>query len=85
MNWNRVENEWQQVKNHVKAQWNKLNDHHLEKISGKREHLVTSVGECYGIKKSEAECQVKEWEAGSHDIFSETAAKVQKYVGIARQ
>ncbi len=85
MNWDRVENEWQQVKNKVKAQWNNLTDHHLEKISGKREHLVNNIQECYGVDKAEAEHQVKTWESGDHDIFAETAAEVRKHVGIARQ
>ena len=85
MNWDRVENEWQQVKSKVKAQWEKLTDHHLENISGKREHLVSNIQECYGVKKTEAESQVKAWENGNHDVFAETAAEVKKHVGIARQ
>jgi len=85
MNWDRMENDWQQVKHKVKAQWNKLTDHHLEKISGKREHLVANVQECYGVQKAEAESQVKDWENSGHDVFAETAAEVKKHVGIARQ
>ena len=71
MNWDRIENEWQQVKSKVKAQWDKLTDDHLDKIGG--------------LEKADAEHQVKTWENASHDVFAETAAEVQKHVGIARQ
>jgi uncharacterized protein YjbJ (UPF0337 family) len=85
MNWDRIEGNWQQAKGRIKAQWDKLTDDHLETISGKREHLVGKVQECYGIHKDEAERQVGDWESRNHDVFAETAAEVQKHVGIARQ
>jgi uncharacterized protein YjbJ (UPF0337 family) len=85
MNWDRVEQNWQQVKSNVKVQWDKLTDDHLDKISGKREHLVAKVQDCYSVKKEEAERQVKNWEESNHDVFAETAAEVKKYVGISRQ
>ena len=85
MNWDRIEGNWQQVKGRIKAQWDKLTDDHLETISGKREHLVGKVQECYGIHQDEAERQVSDWESRNHDVFAETAAEVQKHVGIARQ
>jgi uncharacterized protein YjbJ (UPF0337 family) len=85
MNWERIEGNWQQVKGRIKAQWGKLTDDHLVTISGKREHLVAKVQECYGIHKDEAERQVGDWESRNHDVFAETAAEVQKHVGIARQ
>ena len=85
MNWESIEGNWEQVKDRIKAQWDKLTDDHLEAISGKREHLVGKVQECYGIHKDEAERQVSNWESDNHDVFAETAAEVQKHVGIARQ
>ena len=85
MNWDRIEENWQQVKSKIKVQWGKLTDEHLDKISGKREHLVANVQDCYGVKKDEAERQVKDWENGNHDVFAETAAEVKKHAGIARQ
>ena len=85
MNWDRIEGNWQQVKGKIKAQWGKLTDDHLETISGKREHLVGKVQECYGIQKDEADRQVSDWEGRNHDVFAETAAEVQKHVGISRQ
>ena len=85
MNWDRIEGNWQQVKGKIKAQWGKLTDDHLDTISGKRDHLVGKVQECYGIQKDEADRQVSDWEGRNHDVFAETAAEVQKHVGIARQ
>jgi len=85
MNWDRIEGNWQQVKGKIKAQWGKLTDDHLETISGKREQLVGKVQECYGVHQDEAERQVGDWESRNHDVFAETAAEVQKHVGIARQ
>jgi uncharacterized protein YjbJ (UPF0337 family) len=85
MNWDSIEGNWHQVKGRIKAQWNKLTDDHLETISGKREHLVGKVAECYGIHNDEAEHQVSDWESRNSDVFAETAAEVQKHVGIARQ
>lgn len=85
MNWDRIENNWLQVKSKIKVQWDRLTDDQLDKISGQRDHLVANVQECYGIEKDHAERQVKDWENGNHDVFAETAAEVKKHVGIARQ
>ena len=85
MNWDRIEGNWKQVKGRLKAQWGKLTDDHLDKVAGKREELVGRIQDCYGIRKEEAELQVKDWEGRNHDVFAETAAEVQKHAGIARQ
>ena len=85
MNWDGIEGNWHHARDRIKAQWDKLTDDHLETISGKREHLVCKVEECYGIPKDEAERQVSDWESRNPDVFAETAAQVQKHVGIARQ
>ncbi len=42
MNWERVEGNWKQVKGKIKEQWGKLTDDHLDKISGKREQLISA-------------------------------------------
>ena len=85
MIWERIEGNWNQAKGKIKEQWGKLTDDHLDQISGKREHLVGKVQECYGIKKDEAEHQVNDWESRNHDLFAEVSAEVKKHVGIARQ
>jgi uncharacterized protein YjbJ (UPF0337 family) len=35
MNWNRIEEQWKQVKGKVREQWGRLNEKHLEQIAGR--------------------------------------------------
>ena len=66
MNWNQIEGNWKQFKGKIKEQWGKLTDDHLDTIAGKRDQLVGSIQESYGISKEEAEKQVGEWERNLH-------------------
>ena len=78
MNWDRIEGNWKQIKGNVKVQWGKLTDDHLDRIGGKRDHLVGKIQENYGIAQDEAERQVTDWEDRNQDVFAETAAAVEK-------
>ena len=71
MNWDRIEGNWKQVKGNVQEQWGKLTNDYLDKIAGKREHLVGKIQETYGIAQDDAEKQVKAWEARNKDIFND--------------
>lgn len=62
MNWDRIEGDWKKVKGTVREQWGRLSDDHLERIGGKRDQLVGSIQESYGIAREEAERQVMAWE-----------------------
>jgi uncharacterized protein YjbJ (UPF0337 family) len=62
MNWDRIEGNWKKVKGTVREQWGQLSDDHLERIAGKRDQLVGSIQESYGIAREEAERQVMAWE-----------------------
>jgi uncharacterized protein YjbJ (UPF0337 family) len=62
MNWDIATGNWKQFKGKIKEQWGKLTDDELDKIAGKRDQLVGRVQERYGVKKDEAEKQVKDWE-----------------------
>lgn len=62
MNWNRIEGNWKQVKGTVREQWGRLSDDRLEQIAGKRDQLVGSIQEYYGVARDEAERQVMAWE-----------------------
>lgn len=62
MNWDTVEGNWKQLKGHVKEQWGKLTDDHLDVIGGKREKLSGKIQEAYGISKDEANKQIEDWE-----------------------
>lgn len=63
MNWDATKGNWNQFKGKVKEQWGKLTDDDLARIEGKRDQLLGSVQERYGIEKEEAEKQVKQFES----------------------
>lgn len=63
MNWDIVEGNWKQFKGKVKEQWGNLTDDQLDQIAGKRDQLLGSIQESYGLSKDEVEKQVKDWEA----------------------
>jgi uncharacterized protein YjbJ (UPF0337 family) len=62
MNWDRVEGNWKQLKGKVREQWGKLTNDDLDVIAGKRDKLAGRLQETYGIKKDEAEKQIKDFE-----------------------
>jgi len=62
MNCERAAGNWKQFKGKIKEQWGKLTDDEVDKIAGKRDQLVGRLQEKYGVKKDEAERQVKDWE-----------------------
>lgn len=59
MNWDVIEGNWTQYKGHVKAQWGKLTNDHLDVIAGKRDQLTGKIQEAYGIDQDEADRQIK--------------------------
>lgn len=62
MNWDFIEADWKQYKEHVKAQWAKLTDDQLGLIAGKRDLLVSLIRELYGIESEEADRQIKSFQ-----------------------
>ncbi len=62
MNKDTIEGSWKQFKGRVKEEWGKLTDDDLDIISGRREQLVGRLQERYGLEKSAAEKQIKEFE-----------------------
>jgi len=62
MNWDQVEGNWRQFKGQVKETWGKLTDDDLEVISGKRDKLIGTLQEKYGIAKNEVEAQLKRFQ-----------------------
>jgi uncharacterized protein YjbJ (UPF0337 family) len=67
MNWDIAEGNWKQFKGNVKEQWGKLTDDHLDAIAGKRDQLVGTIQEAYGISKDQAEVQIKLFEERTKD------------------
>lgn len=62
MNWEQIEGNWNQVKGQVKQKWGDLTNDDIEHVAGKRDQLLGTLQEKYGIAKEEAEKQVKEFE-----------------------
>jgi uncharacterized protein YjbJ (UPF0337 family) len=71
MNWDQVEGQWHQLKGSLTSKWAKLTDDDVKNVGGKRETLIGTLQERYGILKDEAEKQADEWLAklspASHD------------------
>lgn len=63
MNWTLVESSWAQFRGTVKARWFKLDDERLRVIAGQRPALLNAIQEVYGINRSEAEREIRAFEA----------------------
>jgi uncharacterized protein YjbJ (UPF0337 family) len=63
MNWQLAQASWQQFKGTVKARWLKLTDEQLEAISGNRAQLLEKLQTSYGISRSDAERELRAFEA----------------------
>ena len=63
MNWDRIEGNWKQFKGKAKERWGRLTDDELDIIAGRRDQLLGSLQEQYGIGKDEAEAQVRDFES----------------------
>jgi uncharacterized protein YjbJ (UPF0337 family) len=63
MNWTLAENSWQQFKGTVRARWLQLTDEHLDAIAGSRPELLRRIQEIYGLSRSEADREIKAFEA----------------------
>lgn len=62
MNWNQIEGNWSHFKGLVKHRWNRLDDARLAAIAGKRDELVSSIEEEYGLSRGESEGQLEAWQ-----------------------
>ena len=69
MNWDIVEGNWKQFKGKIKEEWGKLNDNHLQKISGIRDRIAGKKQETIGADQVDADKQLKANErAGKDDL-----------------
>ena len=62
MNWEQIEGKWDQVIGTFQKKWGKLTDNDWEQIKGKRTELEGKIKERNGVKKEEAEKQVRDFE-----------------------
>jgi uncharacterized protein YjbJ (UPF0337 family) len=61
MNWDHIEENWDQFINIVQQQWGKLTVKQLNSIQGNRNKLADIIKDSYGISKHEADEQVDSW------------------------
>ena len=55
MNWDEIENNWEQVTDKIKVTWGKLSEDDLAAIAGKRDLLSGLLQERYGYEKVQAD------------------------------
>ncbi|MEX2219133.1 MAG: hypothetical protein WD749_10285 [Phycisphaerales bacterium] len=62
MAWDQIQQRWDEYKRRVRERWGRLAEHEVDEFDGERDRLVGKVAEVYGIERSEAEGQVREFE-----------------------
>jgi uncharacterized protein YjbJ (UPF0337 family) len=67
MNWTLAESNWTQFKGRVRARWIKLDDDQLAVIGGKRAELLKSIQTTYELSRSDAEREIRAFEARNKD------------------
>ena len=75
MNWTMVEGNWKQFRATVRQSWGKLTEDHLDTIAGKRDRLMRSVQDTYGITSDQAQVQVEAFEALHEEAFEPTVVR----------
>jgi uncharacterized protein YjbJ (UPF0337 family) len=62
IDWSRISGNWTHWRSLVRERWGRLSDDELDVIGGQREQLAGRIQELYGLSKSEADRQLKNWE-----------------------
>lgn len=62
MNTDQMKGNWKQLVGKAKEKWGKLTDNDWQVVEGKRDQLVGTIQECYGLAREEAERQVADFE-----------------------
>lgn len=65
MNEDIIKGKWKQLSGKIQAKWGKLTNDDLNVAEGNTEYLVGKIQERYGIKKDEAEKQVRDFNGGT--------------------
>ena len=63
MSWDRIEGSWKQLRGKIREQWGKLTDDDLDVIAGRRDMLLGTLQEKYGIAQDEADRQVADFQS----------------------
>lgn len=65
MTWDQIEANWTQLSDKVRGTWRALTDDDYERIAGRRDMLLATLQNRYGITKAEAE---RELDAFEHSL-----------------
>ena len=68
MDWGLIEDNWTQMRGNVRSQWGRLTDRQFDAIAGRRELLVRTIREAYGLTKDEADNQIRVFESSHMDF-----------------
>ncbi|MCX5592410.1 CsbD family protein [Alcaligenes endophyticus] len=66
MNEDTIKGKWKQLSGKIQAQWGKLTNDDMDVAEGNTEYLVGKIQERYGIKREEAEKQVRDFNGGAN-------------------
>jgi len=61
LNWDRIEQDWQQFEVKAKQRWERLSENELRLVAGNRDALRAKIQQAYGIPKDEADRQIDQW------------------------
>ena len=67
MDWSQVEAKWERFSGFAKKQWQKLTDNDLIAIRGKRDSLIQTLTDRYGMTELEAARCADQWLRASQD------------------
>jgi uncharacterized protein YjbJ (UPF0337 family) len=70
MKWDQIEGTFRQVRGAIREKWGKLINNEGEQFAGKKDILIGTLQERYGVKKRDAEKQLERW----MDIVSQQPA-----------
>ena len=62
MDWDRISGNWAHWRDRIRERWGRLTNDELDGIAGRREQLVGRIQSAYGIGKTEAERQLRNWQ-----------------------
>ena len=61
MNEDMISGKWKQLKGKIKEQWGEITDDEIDKLEGRKDRLVGTLQERYGMSKAEASRQADNW------------------------
>lgn len=62
MDWDRISGNWAHWRSRIRERWSRLTNDELDHVAGRRDQLVGRIQKAYGLERSEAERQLRNWE-----------------------